>query len=609
MPPPCRACVEISLSRHDPKHSAKRGAQAPPAGGSGKGRPRLPPARRKLHTSPMISIRPLLARAAASGLALAGAVLLAAVHPARAAAGEFKARPDAVRAHVKFLADDRLQGREAGSPGYDIAAAYVAAQFEALGLKPAGGAGGYLQPTPLSADRVANEGRITLRPNAGGRVPLVFGVDYFPYANPSRARLRLDAPLAFAGFGIVAADRGRDDYEGLDVRGKIVVALRGAPKGWQSEERAYYASARLKRAEAAKRGAVGFLTVYTPTTDRIYGFQRAKLGWNALSMTWVGPDGAPFEVGPSAPAAATISLEGAKKLFAGAPTPLDAILRAAEAENGAPPRFDLPMRARIEVDTIHARVNSANVAGLIEGADPRLKNEVVVLSAHLDHIGVLKGVRGDAINNGAMDNAAGVATLLEAARGFAESAIPPKRSILFLALTAEEKGLVGAEYFARNPTVPRESIIANVNLDMPILTYEFTDVVAFGAERSDLGAIVKGAAARLGVALSPDPTPDEGTFTRSDHFRFVEQGVPSIMLVTGDANGGADAKRLFRAERYHRPGDDLSQPIRYDVAAKFARLNYEIARDIADAPRRPAWRAGDFFATLFSARAAPGAAP
>jgi Zn-dependent M28 family amino/carboxypeptidase len=226
-----------------------------------------------------------------------------------------------------------------------------------------------------------------------------------------------------------------------------------------------------------------------------------------------------------------------------------------------------------------------------------LKNEYVVLSAHLDHIGVTPPVKGDSINNGALDNASGVATTLEVARLFQARA--PKRSIVFLIDTAEEKGLVGAEYFARNPTVPKTSIVADVDLDMPILTYDFTDVTAFGADRSSIGPSVKRAAARLNVKLSPDPSPDEGFFTRSDHYRFVEQGVPAVFLATGYANGGETAYKTFMAQHYHKPSDDLSQPIRYDAGAKFARLNYEITRELADGAR-PAWNKGDFFAAKFA---------
>jgi Zn-dependent M28 family amino/carboxypeptidase len=225
---------------------------------------------------------------------------------------------------------------------------------------------------------------------------------------------------------------------------------------------------------------------------------------------------------------------------------------------------------------------------------------VVVLSAHLDHLGITPPVEGDSINNGALDNAAGVATTLEVAKLFREHGKAPKRTLLFLIDTAEEKGLVGAEYYARNPTVPAKSIVADVDLDMPILTYEFTDVVAFGADRSSIGPAAKKAAGRMNVTLSPDPMPDEGIFTRSDHYRFVEQGVPAVFLITGFANGGEAAFTDFMAKHYHKPSDDMNLPLRFDIGAKFARLNYEITRELAEMPTKPAWNKGDFFGEKFA---------
>jgi Zn-dependent M28 family amino/carboxypeptidase len=247
---------------------------------------------------------------------------------------------------------------------------------------------------------------------------------------------------------------------------------------------------------------------------------------------------------------------------------------------------------------------SSNVAGMIEGADPALRGEVIVLTAHLDHIGIRPAVNGDTIANGALDNASGIATMLEVARGFVEAPVRPRRSMLFLAVTAEEKGLVGADYFAQNPTVPKASLAANVNLDMPILNYDFTNVVAFGAERSTIGPAHGRAAERVGITLQPDPLPQEGLFTRSDHYRFVEQGVPAVFLMTGFANGGEQAFTGFLAGCYHKVCDDLSQPINYGAAARFARVNYEIARELVDADERPRWNPGDFFGQLFGG---PGA--
>ncbi|HEX8233385.1 MAG TPA: M28 family metallopeptidase [Caulobacteraceae bacterium] len=514
-------------------------------------------------------------------------------------APEFQPSPDRIRAHMAFLASDLLEGREAGTRGYDIAANYVAAEFAKLGLKPAGDAGSYLQRVPLTAYRPAGEGGVTLRARSGRTTPLVFGQDYVPAAAPLGSETRVSAPLVFVGYGVAAPAFGRDDYKGLDVRGKIVVMLAGAPKAIPGEERAHYGG-RGKRLEAARRGAVGVITVWTPTRERVVPFERTRSTWRSWSMTWRGADGQAYFPGPGSPALANVSLQGAEKLFAGAKVPWAKIVAAAEKKAGDPPRFDLPVTAEVALTTELKPMESANVAGLMPGSDPAVQDQVIVLSAHLDHLGITNPVNGDAINNGAMDNASGIATMLEAARGFAEGGRPPRRPLLFLAVTAEEKGLVGSEYFAHNPTLPKASLAGDVNLDMPILSYDFRDVTAFGGDRSSMGPAVRRAAQRLGLQVTPDATPEEGIFTRSDHYRFVEQGIPAVFLKTGDLNGGAQATAAFRRDRYHRPSDDLSQPIDYAAGARFARVNYEIAREIADAHERPTWNPGDFFGTLFN---------
>ncbi|WP_269714065.1 M20/M25/M40 family metallo-hydrolase [Caulobacter sp. NIBR2454] len=516
----------------------------------------------------------------------------------------FEPSAQAVKAHMTFLASDMMEGREAGTRGYDMAAAYVASRFEELGLKPAGDYASYLQKTPLVSYASATKGRIVLQTGAKTRTkpkPLVFGEDYLPGAQPVSAKVAVNAPMVFVGYGIVAPERGRDDYAGIDVKGKVVVVLTGAPSAFQTEERAHYAGAKTKRVEAAKRGAVGLITLYTPMREKVRPFARGVATWQGSSMSWRETSGAVSFPGASAPPIATLSLAGARKLMLGAPYGYEEIMRMAADPDGRMPTFALPLRVQAAVDSKIQNVQSANVAGVIQGSDPTLRDQVIVLSAHLDHEGISEKAdkNGDKINNGAMDNASGIATMLEVARGFVESPEAPRRSVMFLAVTAEEKGLVGADYFANNPTVPKGSVAANVNLDMPILTYPFQDVIAFGAERSNLGPAVRRAAEGMGVKLSADPLPEEGLFTRSDHYRFVEQGVPSVFLMTGFEGPGREAFTKFLAERYHKPSDDLDQGIDYAAGAKFAKLNYEIARELANMDERPAWNAGDFFGNLF----------
>ncbi|MEW6392254.1 MAG: M20/M25/M40 family metallo-hydrolase [Pseudomonadota bacterium] len=561
------------------------------------------------------------ALASAALLMVAQPVLAAApAKPAAAAAkkapagSDFVPSAEAIKAHMTFLADDAMEGREAGTRGYDIAANYVAAQYALLGVKPGGDKGSYLQRVPLLAFRPAGEGSLTLtgapQTDGGATVALKYGEDYLPNAQAQAADLSVEAPLVFVGFGVVDATRGRDDYAGLDVKGKIVVMLTGAPSSIQTEERAHLSSPNTKRTEAAKRGAIGVLTIPTTSGEKRRPFARGLNGMKEWRVTWRDAQDVGAIRAPAAPALAQISLAGAAKLFAGAPTALDAVLAEAEKPEGAVKGFPLASKAKVVLKTEIEKRESSNVVGIIEGSDPKLKAQTVILSAHLDHIGIKENAKPgeDRVNNGALDNASGVATLLEVARGFKNTKIRPKRSIVLLAVTGEEKGLVGSDYFANNPTVKKADIAADVNLDMPVLLYPFTDVIAFGADRSTVGEAVKKAAGRVGVALSGDPMPDEGLFTRSDHYRFVEQGVPSVFLMTGFQNGGEKAFTTFLKTNYHHPGDDLNQPIDYQAAAKFALVNYEIARELANTPARPVWKKGDFFGAAFAPAGHPSAA-
>jgi hypothetical protein len=533
---------------------------------------------------------------------LAAGVLLA--QPSTAAPlvdAEAARSAENMKAHMTFLSSDLLEGRDAGSRGFDIAADYVASQFRQLGLTPAGDNGTFFQRVPLWASRPTSQGSVVLK-GPSGDVALVFGEDYFPGRTPVAGETRITAPMVFVGFGVVDPQTGRDDYKGLDVKGKIVVALSGSPNGLQTEERAYYANGRTKRREAARHGAIGYIALETPLGEKLRPFANGLRTWDTWGMTWRGPDGQPFDPAPGVPSLASLSVNGAAKLFVGAPRSYDEVIAAADASD-APPRFELPVGADVRIASETKIVESRNVAAMLPGSDRRLKDEVVVLSAHLDHIGITKPVNGDSINNGTLDNAAGVATTLEVARTFAQAKKPPRRSILFLAVTGEEKGLLGAEYFARNPTVPLQKIAGDVDIDMPVLTYDFTDVVAFGADRSGIGPAVRRAAGRVGVKLSDDPMPEEGLFTRSDHYRFVEVGVPAVFLMTGFANGGEKAFRSFLANCYHKPCDDLSQPIDYLAGAKFARINYEITRELTDMAKRPTWNKGDFFGEKYASGA------
>ena len=506
----------------------------------------------------------------------------------------------AMKAHVLFLASDAMRGREAGSGEYDIAAQYVASQFYAAGLKPMGDDGGYLQKVPLVSYKAAEKGDFVWTAKNGQPQPLVFGEDFVPTANAAKVETAVTAPVVFVGWGIDAPQYKQNDYKGVDVRGKIVAYFGGAPARFGGEERAFFGSGGTKARTAAAKGAVGVIALEAPRTAKARPFSRMAQNYDAPRITWAKPDGTGKVDAPTAPSLGTISIAGAAKLFAGAKTSWASVVKAAENENASYKAVQLPGTLAVATKTELKPAMSSNVVGMIPGSDPTIGAEVVVLSAHLDHIGVGRPVKGDAINNGALDNAIGIASLIEEAKRFKTGGAAPKRSVLFLAVTAEEKGLIGSDYFSNNPTVPLKDIVADVNLDMPILTYAFQDMVVFGAERSSLGPIVREAVAAIGVGLSPDPMPEQGIFVRSDHFRFVQKGIPSVFLWPGQKGDGKAAVELFMSTHYHQPSDDLKQPILWDQGVRFVDANYRIARGIADAPQRPVWNKGDYFGTLYN---------
>jgi Zn-dependent M28 family amino/carboxypeptidase len=518
--------------------------------------------------------------------------------------------PAAMRAHVEFLADDLLAGRDTGSEGHEIAARYVASQFDGLGLKPAGDA---------NANGASWLQRITFQKTEFGKTPAALtvtgpaGAKSFTHAgdvivgiNADQPHLDVTAPLVFVGFGLENARLGLNDYAGLDVKGKIVVTLRGYPKGLPSEEGAHLSATKGKIAES--HGAIGMIALNTLQSAKARPWARMVQFADEPDFTWVSPEGVPFNAAPGLRASAMLNDPAAQAVFAGAPATIAAIRKTADKAGGKPKGFALKTSVTIKADTVSQRVTSPNVVAILPGSDPKLKDEYVVLSAHLDHIGISPAKPGDApdkdrINNGALDNGAGIATMLEVARAMAQSPDKPRRSIIFLASTAEEKGLLGADYFARHPSVPVSQIVGNVDLDMPLLLYPFTDVIAFGADHSTLGPIVAKAVAPMGVKLAPDPMPQETIFVRSDHYMFVKQGVPAVFLATGYANGGEKAWGEFLSGAYHHPGDDMTQKIDWTAGARFAEANYRITRAMADGDAPPRWFAQDFFGDLFAPQA------
>lgn len=505
---------------------------------------------------------------------------------------------DRVRAHVTFLADDLLEGRGTGSRGHEIAARYVAAMMASYGLVPGARDGGWFQRVTLQEQGIAASGaRLTVTGPAGS-ASFVHGVDIVGNPSAIDATTDIAAPLVFAGYGIDAPAKGFDDYAGLDVRGKIVVVLASIPQGPPDEVIAHLQTQKAQM--AAAHGAIGVIIVPTPQSTKLRPWS-VQIGYAATPrMTWVAANGSANVPAPAIKATMTLDDKAAAALFAGAPQDFAAVQAAAAVAGAHPKGFALVTAARFTAAATRRTLTSPEVIGMIPGSDPVLRGEFVVLMAHVDHLGIRAENAGDKIYNGALDNAAGVAVMLEVARAFAGDARKPKRSLLFVANTAEEKGLLGAEAFANDPSVPIGSIVSVVDLDQPLLLYNFTDVIAFGADHSTLGNMVARAVAKAGVKLAPDPMPEETIFVRSDHYTFVKRGVPALLLATGYANGGEAAWKHYLANDYHKPTDDLSLPIDWQAGAKYARVNYLITREIADAPQRPRWFTGDYFGATFA---------
>ena len=507
---------------------------------------------------------------------------------------------DRIKADVAYLADDRLEGRFTGSPGYDIAAKYVADRFAELGLKP-GNEGNWYQQVPFAEAKRKQGAPSYIR--IGDR-EFANGMDVVMTPNSAFPDQSIDADAVFVGYGIDGPEMGSNDYQGLDVKGKIAVALYPFPKGAPSEAAAHMLNE--KAAMARKHGAIGLLTIHTPLREKVVKWELMGRRADQPDVKWIGDDGQPRYPGPNLPVTATIGPKAAEALFEGAPVSLASIYQEMDKEGAKPKGFALPKKLHIERHNTTRRMQSPNVLGILEGSDPKLKNEYIVLSAHLDHLGRVKAENGDDIANGAMDNAMGVATMLEVARAFAKNGERPKRSIIFAALTAEEEGLLGAEYLSLHPVVGSGKVVGVVNLDMPIVTYDFQDVVAYGADHSTISAAVARAIGSEGLKLSPDPAPEQVSFVRTDHYPFVKEGIPAVSLDLGPAGPGAKATEDFIANHYHRVSDDMKLPFNWAAAAKFAKINYLIATELGNAADPPRWYKDDFFGDQF-AKGAPKA--
>lgn len=513
---------------------------------------------------------------------------------------------DQIAATVTFLADDLLQGRDTGSEYYDIAAAYVASRYMAMGLQPAND-GSFMQDITFrtasnetaALSFIAPDGVVTLEP----------GTDFVAGGSFTEQQVELTAPMVFVGQGIHSPENGIDDYAGVDIAGKIVVAVSGTPKTVPGEIASTLANTKTKY--ASENGAVGLISIRSRESLKSMSFDKLVTYLKEPSETWVGPDGKANVQDPNLRFQAYISPETAKRLLAASGKDLDELLAVYDdpKAKSRPAAFDMTGEVTASISTEWEDKTSANVVAMLPGSDPDLADEYVVMSAHLDHVGNHltdapgeggEGEDTDTIYNGAMDNATGVATMLEVARVIAMGPNRPRRPILFAAVTAEEKGLLGSEYLARNFVRDDGKPVGVVNFDMPVLLYDLADVVGFGAENSTMGQTLIRAGAATGIGVSPDFLPEENLFVRSDHYSFVKEGVPALFLMTGVQNGGKQAFTDFLGTHYHKPSDDLNLPLNWESARKFALLNYEIVKMTANADQPPMWYEGNYFGETFA---------
>lgn len=502
--------------------------------------------------------------------------------------------------HLAYLADDAREGRMAGERGYDEAAEYVADQFAAMGVEP-GAEDGYFQHVPLISYRIDEESTTLIAHRDGEDTELQYKEHFVMGGDKVREDALVRAEVVYVGFGVHAPEVGYSDYDDVDVEGKIVALFGNAPSTLPSEERAFYSSGRTKADEAVRRGAIGMIGLRSRRIDEFYPWERVKAqAGTRPGMAWVTLTGDPADYYPELVGSASINTEVAQQLFAGTPITFEEARDA--TASSTPASVPLGFEVTLGRKTTHEVITSPNVVGIVPGTDPELKNEYIVYTAHLDHNGVGTPVDGDAIYNGMYDNAMGSSLLMETARAFANS--PAKRSVVFIALTAEERGLLGSDYYAHYPTVPSDAIIANINLDMPLFLYPVADIIAFGAEHSSLEGTVGQAIVAEGFTLTPDPMPEENLFRRSDQYSFVRRGIPAVYLKPGftSTDPSIDGKAVeneHRKRHYHMPSDDLSRPVDWDSAVRFARANARIGYAIANEAGPPTWNEGDFFGEKF----------
>ncbi len=506
-------------------------------------------------------------------------------------AGPYAAQ-DAERwwAHVSYLADDRLEGRNTGSEGHRRAALYIAEHFEKAGLKP-GGTSGYFQPVAFRSRRILEEKSSLVLVRGGAAEPIVFG-DEATINMRIEPAPSLEAPLVFVGYGLVVPEVGHDDLSGLDLRGKVVVHLTGGPSSIPGPLLAHYQQPGERWTFLKRAGALGTIAIQNPRGQDI-PWERSMLSRFQAAMVLDAPA---LDETAGQKLAVTFNAARADKLLTGTGRTIGELLALADKGEKVP-TFPIPATVKATTSIEASKVTSDNVVGILPGTDPKLKDEYVVLSAHLDHVGVGRPINGDGIYNGAMDNASGIATLLDVAADARAQKKAFRRSVIFLAVTAEEKGLLGSRFYAMNPTVKRGAIVADVNMDMFLPLFPLTRLIVQGLEESDLAGDIRRVAGAMGIEVMSDPEPERRAFVRSDQYSFIRAGVPALSMKVGFAPGSPEHEMVkrWRTERYHAPSDDLDQPIDRGAAALYTKVVLALAESIANRTERPRWNGDSFF--------------
>ncbi|HKD80497.1 MAG TPA: M28 family metallopeptidase [Candidatus Angelobacter sp.] len=491
--------------------------------------------------------------------------------------------------YVKVLAADDMEGRETGSAGLRRAQEYVVEQLKHAGLEPAGSNGFYQPVQFVSRQIVESESSLALVRN-GLAEPLALGEDAI-FSTRVDLAPSLDAPLVFAGYGLTVPENGYDDLAGLDLRGKVAVVFSGAPAEIPGALASHYQSAGERWKAMYKAGVVGIISIPNP--------EFMDIPWSRISANRTHPNmalkGQEFDETDGEALAAIFNPAHAEKLFAGSGHSLQELLQLLK-ERKPLPRFPLTAGIRSRAMVRKKEVESANLVAELPGSDPRLKSEFVVLSAHLDHLGIGEPIKGDRIYNGAMDNASGSAVLLDMVASLKKSR-KLKRSLLFVFVTGEEKGLLGSRYFTAHPTVKPGSMIANINIDMFLPIVPLKVLTVYGLAESDLGDSVRAVAQSLGVQVQADPEPQRNSFIRSDQYNFIRHGVPALAMKVGFEPGSPE-QEIFKnwlTQRYHAPSDDLDQPVDLDAAGKYEEIIRALLVKTADDANRPQWKTNSFF--------------